>query len=481
MDIGEDTIPEAISVGLDPSDWTALKTLGHRMLDEIFGQIATLETAPVWQAMPEMVRAAWHEPLPHLPTALEQVYADYARLIAPYASGNRHPRFFGWAQGGGTPVGVLAEMLAAGLNANLGGRDHAPIACEQQVIRWSAERLGFPPEASGLLVTGTSMANFIAVLAARVRVLGSNVRTAGVGNARLCAYASAAVHGCVVRALDFAGLGSDCLRLIPTVPAGGLDLAILRDRLRLDRAAGWSPFLVIGTAGSVDTGAIDDLAALADLCAEAQLWFHVDAAYGAALLLSPALKPKLAGIERADSVAFDFHKWLQVPYDAGCVVMRDPAAHRQAFENPAPYLARQPRGLAGGAFWPFDFGPDLSRGFRALKVWMTLKTYGIDRLGAVVEQCCALARYLAERIDGEPRLERVAPVTLNIVCFRLRAGDDAWQAGIAADLQEAGIAAPSTTVIDGRVCLRAAVMNHRTGRADIDALVAGVLGSTGRS
>ncbi len=462
--------PEAPAT-LDPTDWAALRALGHRMLDEAFDGIAALDAAPVWRPMPDAVRGAWDDPVPVRPTDLAQVYDDYLRLIAPYDSGNRHPRFFGWAQGGGTPVGVLAELLAATLNANLGGRDHAPIACEQQVVRWAASLLGLPVEASGLLVTGTSMANFVAVLTARVAALGSGTRHEGVGAARLTAYASAAVHGCVARAMDFAGLGSDSLRRIPTGPDGALDPAALRARVSQDRAAGWTPFLVVGTAGSVDIGALDDLADLADFCAAERLWFHVDAAFGAGLLLSDALKPRLAGIERADSVAFDFHKWFQVPYDAGCVVMRDAARHRSAFETPAPYLARLPRGLAGGEFWPVDYGTDLSRGFRALKVWMTLRTYGTAELGRVVERCCDLARYLADRIDREPGFERVAPVPLNIVCFRFRDGDDAAQAAIAADLQEAGIAAPSTTMIDGRVCLRACVMNHRTTAADLDILL----------
>ena len=463
------------ATSLDPEDWTALKALGHRMLDEAFDTLAGLGDAPVWRPMPATVRAAWDEALPRQPTAPEAVYADYARLIAPYDSGNRHPRFFGWAQGGGTPIGALAELLAGALNVNLGGRDHAPIACEQQVIRWAAKLLGFPAEASGLLLTGTSMANFVAVLAARAAALGIAVRRQGVGAARLSAYASAAVHSCVPRAFDFAGLGSDSLRRIPVGPEGRMDPAALRQAIAADRAAGWTPFMVIGTAGSVDIGAIDDLTGLAGICAEERLWFHIDAAFGAALLLSDMLKPKLSGIEHADSVAFDFHKWLQAPYDSGCVMMRDGAAQRRAFDHPAPYLARLPRGLAGGDFWPMDYGPDLSRGFRALKIWMTLKTYGTERLGRVVEQGCALAQYLARRIDREAALERVAPVALNIVCFRFHGGDDALQAAIAADLQEAGIAAPSTTNLDGRTCLRAAIMNHRTTRADLDRLVEGVL------
>lgn len=460
---------------LDPKNWSEIRATGHRMLDDAFDDLENLRAQPVWRPMPDTVRHSWQAPLPHDATSLAEIYDRYCRDVVPYATGNRHPRFMGWVHGGGTAVGMLAEMLAGGLNANLGGRDHAPIAVERQVIRWAAEMLGFPLDASGLLVTGTSMANLIAVLIARTHACGPDIRNAGIGTPGLTAYASASIHGCVARALDIAGIGSDALRLIPCNAKGGIDLAVLQSTIAADRADGHKPFLAVGTAGSVDTGAIDDLEGLADCCAESRLWFHVDAAFGAIALLSATKKALLAGIERADSVAFDFHKWAQIPYDAGCIVVRDEAAHRAAFERPASYLQRETRGLAAGSPWPCDFGPDLSRGFRALKVWMTLSAYGTDRIGEIVDQTCALAQYLAGLIDREASLERMAPVPLNIVCFRVRDGDDALQSEIAADLQEAGIAAPSTTRIDGNMVLRAAIFNHRTRRDDIDALVEAVL------
>jgi len=462
---------------LDPPDWSDLRALGHRMLDDVFDDLAGVGAGPVWTPMPPDVRSAWDAPLPRAGTAPEDVYAAYRRLIAPYGVGNRHPQFFGWVHGGGTAVGMLAEMLAGGLNANCGGRDHAPIACERQVIRWAAEMLGFPADSSGLVLTGTSMANLVAVLVARTWALGPQVRQDGLAGARLTAYASASAHMCVARALDMAGLGSDSLRLVPLDGAGAMDVAALRAAIAADRAAGEQPFLVVGTAGSVDTGAIDDLSAIAGMCAEQRLWFHVDAAFGAIAMLSPALRPLVAGMERADSVAFDFHKWAQVPYDAGCVVVRDAAAHRAAFARNAAYLRGEARGLAAGEPWPVDLGPELSRGFRALKVWMTLLTYGADRIGAVVERSCALARHLARAVDAEPRLELAAPVALNVACFHYRDGDDAMQTAIAADLQEAGAAVLSTTTWQGRTVLRAAFVNHRTAEGDVAALVGAVLES----
>jgi aromatic-L-amino-acid decarboxylase len=270
--------------------------------------------------------------------------------------------------------------------------------------------------------------------------------------------------------------------MMPTDPAHRVALAALRAAIVADRTAGATPFFLVGNAGTVDVGAIDDLAALAALAREESLWFHIDGALGALAMLSPELQPLFAGIERADSIAFDFHKWGQVPYDAGFILVRDGETHRAAFASPAAYLRREARGLAGGSPWPCDFGPDLSRGFRALKTWFTLKAYGAVRIGEEIARSCALARYLAERIAAEPRLELLAPVALNIVCFRYRAADgDALNAGIVAELQERGIAAPSTTTVDGRLAIRACLINHRIQPADIDALVAAVLELGGRA
>jgi glutamate/tyrosine decarboxylase-like PLP-dependent enzyme len=278
--------------------------------------------------------------------------------------------------------------------------------------------------------------------------------------------------------MDMAGLGRDALRMIPFDEYGRMRIDALTRRIARDRAQGMRPFLIAGTAGTVDIGAVDDLNALADVAAREALWFHVDGAYGATAMLAPSLRPLLAGIERADSVAFDFHKWAQVPYDAGCIVVRDPARQVATFGAEAAYLRREQRGMAAGGIWPCDLGPDLSRGFRALKVWMTLRVYGADRLGEVVKQTCDLAAALAARVDREPALERLAPVTLNIVCFRYIAADgdlDRLNADIVADVQESGIAAPSTTMVNGALAIRAAIVNHRTTCADIDIMVDAVL------
>jgi glutamate/tyrosine decarboxylase-like PLP-dependent enzyme len=466
--------PPDAGATLDPSDWQSFRIEGHRMLDDILDYIQNIRERPVWQPIPDEVRARFHGPLPIAPADLATVHEEFMRHILPYATGNVHPGFMGWVHGGGTPAGMLAEMLAAGLNANLGGRDHVPIEVERQIVQWMRQLFGFPESATGLFVTGASMANLIGVLIARDAELGFEVRCAGLAanSGRLTAYASAAAHGCIGKALDICGLGSDALRPIATDSRHRIDLQALEKALAEDRSAGFQPFLIVGTAGTVDTGAIDDLTALADLSRREGLWFHVDGAYGALAILAPDLAPRLKGIERADSLAFDFHKWGQVPYDAGFVLVRDGMLHRNAFASSAAYLRREDRGLAAGPPWPCDFGPDLSRGFRALKTWFTLKVYGLEALGAVISDTCVLARYLENRILATPELELLAPVELNIVCFRYRAGEShRVNARIVVELQESGIVAPSTADIGGRLAIRAAIVNHRTGRGEIDALV----------
>jgi aromatic-L-amino-acid/L-tryptophan decarboxylase len=463
---------------LDPEDWSELRALGHRMLDDMLDQMARLRERPVWTKLPDAVRASFRETLPTQPAALDAVYRDFQTRIQPYSSGNTHPRFMGWVQGTGTAIGALAEMLAAAMNANCGGRDHAAIEVERQIARWAAEMFGFPEAASGIFVTGTSIANFIALTVARTARLGTASRRGGIAAAgqQLTAYVSTAAHGCIRQAMELAGFGSDALRMIPTDRAHRIDLAALRAAIVSDRAAGATPFFLVGNAGTVDVGAIDDLGALASLARAEGLWFHIDGALGGLAMLSPALKPLFAGIERADSIAFDFHKFGQIPYDAGFILVRDAERHRAAFASPAAYLRRETRGLAGGSPWPCDFGPDLSRGFRALKTWFTLKAYGTDRLGAEIARSCDLARYLERLVAGEPRLELLAPVALNIVCFRYRGAEpDRLTANIVAELHERGIAAPSTTTIGGRLAIRVCLINHRTQPDDIDALMAAIL------
>lgn len=465
--------PDDSPTSLDPTDWAAFRELAHKALDGMIDHVATLRERPVWIPPTDAARAAFTRELPRAPSSLADALADFDQFVKPHATGNGHPAFMGWVHGAGTPVGMVAEMLAAGLNANCGGRDHIGIDVERQIAAWMREAFAFPADAAGLFVTGTSIANFLGLLVARDRRLGDAVRETGLRAApQLVAYASAAAHGCVAQAMQLAGIGSDALRRVPCDAEGALRLDDLRALVETDRRSGLTPFLVVGTAGSVDIGAIDPLANLADFCRANDLWFHVDGAFGALLAFSRELRPLIAGLERADSVAFDFHKWAHVPYDAGFLLVRDGEALRRAFASENSYLTRAATGLAAGGVWPCDLGPDLSRGFRALKTWFTLRVFGADRLGESIERNCEMARRLATQISASTRFALRAPVKLNIVCFSAL-GDhaDARNREIVERLHVEGLAAPSITILEGVATIRCAFVNHRTTAADVDGFV----------
>ncbi len=458
---------------LDPKDWAAFRALSHAALDDAIDYLETVRETDAWTPMPDDVAASLQEPLPIEPTPLPDVYRQFVESIFPYNSGNVHPRFFGWVQGSGTPTGVLADMLASTMNPNVGGRNHGAVFVERAVIKWFCELFRFPADASGVLTVGTSAANLIAVLVARMKVT-PNVRTTGVtSEARLIGYASSATHGCVRRAFEVAGLGSDSLRVLPTDSLHRVDPMMVARAIAEDRAAGHRPFMIIGNAGTVDVGAIDPLKELADLAAREGLWYHVDGAFGATAVMSPALAPKFAGLERADSIAFDFHKWIQVPYDAGCLIVRHAELHRAAFASSPNYLTRMPRGLASAQPWFTDFTIDLSRGFRALKVWFTLKEQGSRSIGRAMEENCRQARLLGDLVDGDHSFELLAPVQLNIVCFRYRRPGmsepelDALNDELVIRLQESGEAVTSSTTIGGRRAIRVCIVNQRTTDDDI--------------
>jgi aromatic-L-amino-acid decarboxylase len=466
------TDPSLDDGDLDPADWPEFRALGHRMLDDMIDYLARVRERPAWQNVPEAVRARRSETLPTSPTKLDEIYRDFRDTILPFPTGNIHPRFFGWVHGAGTPTGMLAELLAAGMNANLGGREHGAIHVERQVIGWCRDLFDFPATTSGLLVTGTSLANLVAIAVARTARLGPEIRRQGMrGAPLLTAYAANSVHSCIAKAMETLGLGSDALRLVPTSRDFRIDVAALQRMIQADRESGAEPFLIVGTAGAVDTGAIDDLTALADLAAAERLWLHVDGAFGALAMLSPSLKPRLAGLSRADSLAFDFHKWAHVPYDAACVLVRDGEMHRATFAQEPPYLARYESGAGSGAPWFADYGIDLSRGFRALKVWFTLREHGSDKIGRAILKNCRQAEALGRAIQATNELELMAPVALNIVCFRHcgvpEESRDALNRRLVIDVQESGIAVPSSTLIDGKLAIRVNLTNHRTKGADL--------------
>jgi glutamate/tyrosine decarboxylase-like PLP-dependent enzyme len=433
--------------------------------------------------MPDVVRAGFAEPLPVDGAGEEAAYRDFVERVRPYPNGNLGPRFWGWVQGNGTPLGMMAEMLAAALNPHLAGFDQAPALVEKQVIAWLAELMGFPAEASGVLVAGGTMANVLGLAVARNAMAGFDIRAEGLqgGRPRMLVYGGSETHGWVKKATELLGMGHASLRLIPVDGDYRVDVDAMRRAIEADRAAGHRPFCIIGTAGTVNTGATDDLRALAALAREQGLWFHVDGAFGALLRLSDALAPIVAGIEEADSIGFDLHKWMYQPFEAACVLVRNPEAHRAAFSITASYLAMSTRGPTAGGIPFADLGVDLTRGFKALKIWMAMKAHGVRTIGRLIEQNVAHVQHLARRIEADPELELLAPVPLNIVCFRYApegVGEDRLNAlneEILLRLQERGIATPSGTTLDGRFAIRVANVNHRSRLADFDLLADAVL------
>jgi aromatic-L-amino-acid decarboxylase len=315
------------------------------MLDDMLDYLQDIRERPVWQPIPQDVRSLFRERMPQKATDLRAVHETFMRSILPFSVGNAHPGFMRWMHGGGATAGMLEEMLAPGLNANLGGRDQIPLEVERQVSEWIRTLFEFPDSATGLFVTGTSMANLISVLVARTAAMGTGVRKQGIDGHRLVGYASIAAHESVAKAFDISGLGTNALRRIPVNAQYQIDTSALAEAIDADRDAGLVPFLIVGTAGTVDVGAIDDLDHLADIAKSRRLWLHVDGAFGALAMLAPEIAPLLRGITRADSIAFDFHKWGQVPYDAGFVLVRDGIMHRNAFASAAPYLTTTMPGI----------------------------------------------------------------------------------------------------------------------------------------
>ncbi|HSN70860.1 MAG TPA: pyridoxal-dependent decarboxylase [Steroidobacteraceae bacterium] len=468
---------------LDPQDWEELRELAHRAVDESLDYLASVSSRPVWQPVPEHVLERLRQPAPRSPEGAERAYEAFRELVLPYPMGNIHPRFWAWYMGSGSGSGALAEFLAAIVNPNLGGGNHVANYVEAQVVDWCKEIVGFPPDSGGLLVSGGSMANVVGHTVARNVMAAADVRGQGVQavGQRLTVYASEQVHSCHQKALELLGLGAASLRQVPVNADFTIDLASLGRMVQADRAAGAKPICVVGNAGTINTGAVDDLGALADFCARERLWFHVDGAIGAPLALSPRHRSLLAGLERADSLAIDLHKWLHVPFEAACALVRNRQAHRDAFALTPEYLERTERGLASGPYWFSEYGVQLTRGFRALKVWMLLKEHGLDRYARLIERNIAQAHLLAELVAEQPELELMAPVKLNIVCFRYDPGGissealNALNAELLIRLHEAGEFAPSYTTLAGRYCLRAAISNHRTTDDDLRAFVPAVL------
>lgn len=466
-------------IGLDPENWAAMRELGHQMVDEMMTYMETLRERPVWQPIPAEVKAELKRPAPPQPQGAAQAYAEFRDQILPYPLGNIHPRFWGWVIGTGTPLGALTEMLAATMNPNVGGGEHIANYVEAQVLDWCKAMLGYPTEASGLLVSGGSMANLVGLTVARNTTAGFDLRQQGVAAAphKMVLYGSVEMHSSVQKAVELLGLGNEALRKIPVNAAFEIDITALEAAIAADKAAGYQPFCIVGNAATVNTAAIDDLRQLAAICQREGLWFHVDGAFGALAALSPRLRPLLAGMEQADSIAFDLHKWMYMPMEVGCVLVRREPDHRNTFSLTPSYLTHGQRGMQAGSIWFSDYGIQLTRSFRALKVWMSIKEHGTEKYARLIEQNVAQCQYLTALIKQQPQLELLAPTALNIVCYRFVAPNmsdeqlNALNHELLIELQEQGIAGPTSTILNGRFAIRVANVNHRSRRADFEVLV----------
>jgi glutamate/tyrosine decarboxylase-like PLP-dependent enzyme len=467
---------------LDPSDWDALRTTAHRMVDEMISFHEGLDAMPAWRPVPDDVKRALTEEFPEEGLGADVAYEKFNELIRPYPFGNVHPRGWGWVNGTGSSYLALAEMWGAAMNPNVWGGDHSAPYVEAQVIAWAKKLLRMPDDASGVLLTGGSVANLVGLASAReATVLDVSAHGLHAFEQQLVVYASEQAHNSIDKAVGLLGLGWNALRSIPVNDDYSMDLAALEEAINRDVEAGHKPMAIVATAGTVNTGAFDDIAAISQVCKRRGIWMHVDGAFGALIALSASLAPMLAGIEEADSIAFDLHKWLYVPIEAGCVLVRDAGIHRKPFSPPAPYLASFDRGVSTGVHFFGGLGPQLTRSFRALKIWLALQSYGTAKFGRLLEQNVRQARLLCSLIDDSERLELVAPAPLNVVCFRylMTAVDDVGLNEINREilmrLQESGIAIPSSTILRGRFALRVALTNHRTTDADIRLLAESVL------
>jgi aromatic-L-amino-acid decarboxylase len=460
------------------------RQIGHRLIDDVADGLAQLADGPVaHDESPAEVRNAIgaSAPLPEHGSDPADLMRDATRLLFDHSLFNGHPRFFGYITSSPAPIGMFGDFLAAAINQNVGARQLSPAATEieTQAVRWIAELIGFPVSAGGLLVSGGNMANFVAFLAARAAKAPFDLRSAGLRESPpLAVYASMETHGWIKKAADLFGLGTDAIRWVATDSAQRMDPMALRRRIDEDRRLGLHPFLVVGTAGSVSTGAIDPLPEIAALCREQDLWFHVDGAYGALAACLDEAPANLRALAEADSVAVDPHKWLYAPLEAGCVLVRDPAALRRAFSYAASYYHFEDDVLNY-----FDYGPQNSRGFRALKVWLALRQAGRAGYQQMIGDDVQLARHLHALVASHPDFEATSQ-NLSITTFRYVPADlrdrlgadqterylDRLNQRLLTMIEKGGDAFLSNAVVGRRFVLRACIVNFHTSRADVEAL-----------
>ncbi len=464
---------------LDPKNWSEMRELGHRMIDDMMDYLQNIRKQPVWKKIPDRVKNFYDNDIPLDPQNIEEICREFKEFILPYNKGNVHPRHWSWVEGNGTPFGVLADMLASAMNANVTIGDHAAMYIDRQVIQWCKQMLNYPKSATGILVSGGSIANITALIVARNNLEGKNIRKEGIRavDSPMVLYCSTETHSCIQKAAEVIGIGTNGVRKIAVDDDFRINIEELKRTIEIDLSEGYYPFCIIGNAGTVNTGAIDDLDSIYEICRQYNLWFHILGAFGALAKLAPEYAKELKAIEQADSVAFDLHKWMYMPYEVGCTLIKNPDAHRSAFAVIPDYLLHHERGLASGPEPINNYGMELSRGFKALKVWMSLKEHGLKKYVTLIHQNIAQAFYLEELIKERQELELLTPVTMNIVCYRyIKPGLSCDQLNtlnkeILMNLQERGIASPSYTILNGKYSIRVAITNHRSRKEDFEVLV----------
>jgi aromatic-L-amino-acid/L-tryptophan decarboxylase len=468
---------------LDPEDWEEIRKTGHQMMDDIIDYLSNVRSRPVWQKFPEESKSLLQDHLPVSSKPLNDVYHIFEEHIFPYTKGNIHPRFWAWVQGTGTITGVLADMLASAMNPNVTIGEQSAVYVDAQVINWCKEMMGYPSDASGMLVSGASLANTTALIVAR-NVMLEGVRQNGLAemDQKPVIYTSTETHSCIIKAVEVTGIGSANLRRIEVDKDYKIRTDILRKTIESDISKGFLPYCVVANVGTVNTGSIDDLEAIFHICKKYKLWFHIDGAFGALAKLVPSYQAQLQYIEKADSVAFDLHKWMYMPYEVACVLIKNRQSHQDSFYIQPSYLLNHERGLAAGPESLNNYGIELSRGFKALKVWMSIMENGIQKYAEQIEKNILQARYLANLVSENTELSLMAPVPLNIVCFRFEpkikmdpVDIDHLNMEIVMSLQEFGIASPSSTILNGSYAIRVAITNHRSVKEDFDILVHEVL------
>jgi len=463
---------------LDPKDWEEMRAIGHLMMDDMIDYLKDIKDKPVWKPIPEETKTFFKEELPEYGMNAKEIYAQFKTHILPYNKGNIHPRFWAWVQGTGTPMGVFGDFLASAMNPNVTIGEQSPMYVDQEVVNWCKQMMHFPESASGILLSGGSMANTTALIVARNHMIAFSRKEGMQGLAlKPVMYCSSETHSCIAKAAEVIGVGTEGLRKISVNADYTINLESLEQTIRDDISKGYNPFCLVGNAGTVNTGAIDDLKALKLLCKKYDLWFHIDGAFGALAKLTDQYKEKLKPIEEADSVAFDLHKWMYMPYEVGCVLIRNNEAHRNAFSFAPNYLMTHEEGLASGPDSFNNFGIELSRGFKALKVWMSIKEQGIKKYAEQIEKNIQQAEYLTDLVNENNTLELLAPTSLNIVCFRFVSSNKTKEElnqlnkDIVMKLQVSGIASPSSTILDGNYAIRVAITNHRSITSDFDLLI----------